>query len=355
MKVSFCFKEKLLATNENYFLCYYKGFLVVKNNGFTNIKKIRIHRWWESFRLVERLLRKEPRLAVSIDDNVFLYSNNGGLYTIDVVSCEVKCIFKYIRGMNNPLYFCTKKNDNGKVNEVLFGEYIWNEDNGPVSIYRYDLKKVEPIYTFEAGKIKHIHNIVFDVYNDRYLIMTGDDDSESSIWEANSDFSIIKKIVGGKQMYRSCVCLPTKEAIYYATDTPLEENHIYKIENGKVLEGSSINGPCIYGVIKDECLYLATSVEGDPTVGMFRYRFFNKLGKGVKSRFVHILKLNFNGQLEKIVELKKDWLPMWLFQFGNAQFIESKDCVFFSTQSTTKKGTYKITEEIENEEQSENN
>lgn len=344
MKVSFCFKEKLLALNGRFSLCYHKGFLIVKSREFSVIKKIRIHKWWESLVLVERLFRKEPRLAVSVSDDSFLYSDNGYLYLLNAKTYEVKRVFKYLRGMNNPLSFCLRKDKNGKIVEVLFGEYIWNEERGPVSIYKYDFERVEPVYTFDAGRIKHIHNIVIDDFNSRYLILTGDGDSESVIWESSFDFSSVKQIIGGKQMFRACVCLPTKDSIYYATDTPLEENHIFRIEGSKVIDVKTINGPCIYGLVNEGCLYFATSVEGDPTIGKLRYRLSNKLGKGVKSRFVHIMRLKSTGEIEKICEFEKDWLPMWLFQFGNAQFTNTDGCVFFTTQSTKRKGTYLITE-----------
>ena len=101
-------------------------------------------------------------------------------------------------------------------------------------------------------------------------------------------------------------------------------------------------GPCIYGRVFHEALYMATSVEGDPTLGGWKYRLSNKLGKGVKNRNVHIIKCDVNGDITEIAEFKKDKLPMWLFQFGNAQFPDAEDGLYISTQSTVEKGTYKI-------------
>ena len=46
-----------------------------------------------------------------------------------------------------------------------------------------------------------------------------------------------------------------------------------------------------------------------------------------------------------MANLKKDNLPMWLFQFGNAQFPIADDGIYISTQSTVEKGTYKLYEE----------
>lgn len=343
MNIKYCFKENLLAKNDNCFLCYYRGCLYLKNENYVNIKKIRIHKWYKSFTLLERLFRKEPRIAIPLNNHMFMFSDSGYVYILDLNNYKIDCIHKYSKGMNNPLSFCTRKNEFGKIIEVLYGEYIWNENKGPVSIYKYDFVKWSCVYTFPNDTITHIHNITFDYYKNRYIILTGDEDTESAIWEADVDFISVKKIIGGNQKYRSCVCFPTKDGIFYATDTPLEENSLFFLRNDNTLKKiSSINGPCIYGTVLDNFLFFSTSVEGDPTVGKIRYRLLNKLGKGVKNRFVHIMSFNVEKGLEKLYEIKKDALPMWLFQFGNAKFITDDNNIYFSTQSTVKKGTFII-------------
>lgn len=348
-EVVFCFREKLLAKSREYYLCYYRGSLIVKNKNLNRIRKVRIHKRLVSFPLVERLLRKEPRISIPINQRIFLYTDCGALYMIDAENGTISMLCHFEKGMNNPLSFCVRRGDDGEVQEVIYGEYIWNDERGPVSIYKLRMRNDNPeitcVFTFPKGTIQHIHNVTFDAWRKRYIILTGDGDLESVIWEADVDFSNVRPIVGGEQIYRSCVCLPTQKGIFYATDTPLRENHLFFLDNHSALSDiSALNGPCIYGTIKDGSLYFASSVEGDPTLGKWRYRFSNKLGKGVKDRYVRLYKLDESGHLSELERFKKDALPMWLFQFGNIQFPFSDDFLYFTTQSTKKKGTYKVIE-----------
>ena len=191
----------------------------------------------------------------------------------------------------------------------------------------------------------------YDRYKNRYIILTGDDDSDSGIWEADCDFQSVKPIVVGKQSFRACALLITKNRMYYVTDTPLETNAVYELiehEHGASVNMlAEISGPCIYGCEKDETMYFATSVEGDPSQGKWKYRFSQRLGKGVKDRFIHIYKLDKSG-IKEIGKFKKDSWPIWLFQFGNAQFTNSTDSeVYMYLQSSVTKGTLKLEDKYE--------
>lgn len=334
--------EKILAINKRYSFGYKNGCLILRDvDSDKIIHKIRIHSRRKSFTLIERLLRLEPRTAVSLNDNVFLYSDHGTVFQYDVRTNTIEAIHSFNRGMNNPLSFCVRKDENNNVIEVIYGEYIWNTNKGPVSIYKYDLKEWKEVYSFSSNTIVHIHNVVYDKFEKRYIIVTGDEDSESAIWKADLQFTKVEKIVGGCQKYRACVVYPTVRGIYYATDTPLEQNWLYLLDKQNQLhEIYKMPGPCIYGRIYNEWLYMATSVEGDPTLGGWKYRLSNKLGKGVRDRNVHIIRCNQEGKVEEVAKLKKDALPMWLFQFGNAQFPEAENGIYLSTQGTIEKGTY---------------
>ena len=350
MTAKYCFREKMLAKTKDLYLCYYRGQLVLKDLSFNTIKKVRIHKWYESFVLVERLLRKEPRVALVLDDKNIMFSSSGYIYTINVDTLEINVMHKFDKGMNNPLAFCTRRDKSGKIVDVVYGEYIWNDDHGCVSIYRFDMHEWKLVHSFKEQTIQHIHNVIYDEARQRYLILTGDKDEESAIWEADVYFTSVTKVVGGKQTYRSCVCLPTNNGLYYLTDTPLESNYLYYLDNKNELTClSQVDGPCIYGLAKDGVMYFATSVEGDPNVGRIRYRLFNKLGKGVKDRYVHVCSFKPEGQIEEIIKFRKDYLPMWLFQFGNAQFVDADDGIYITTQSVFKNGTYKIISEAQDE------
>lgn len=325
MNFSVYLKEKLLCKTNKYLFCYHKGCIFLRNsNDKTLINKLRIISLIKSLRPIERLFRYEARCAISIDEDTFLFSCDGIIYNYSVKSNKVTIEHHFGKGMKNPLTFCTRY-INGNLVDVFYGEYIWNGNKGSVSIYKRVEGGWEVIYTFPQKTVTHVHNIVFDEYRNRYLILTGDTDSESAIWMADIDFKNVKPIVVGKQSYRSCVAFPTEQCVYYATDTPLEQNWIYKLieksdGTANVSKVYQMPGPCIHGRESSGSYFFATSVEGDPTQSNWKYRLSYRLGKGVYDRFVHIIKGNKDGEFCEIAKLRKDIFPIWLFQFGNAQF-----------------------------------
>ncbi|MCC7572016.1 MAG: hypothetical protein KO464_01340 [Candidatus Methanofastidiosum sp.] len=334
-------KEKVLCKTIKYLFCYHKGCVLLRNiNDKTLIQKLRMHSLIKSFRPIERLFRYEARCAISIDEDTFIFSCNGIIYNYSIKSNKATIEHRFDKGMKNPLTFCTRYID-GNLVDVIYGEYIWNENKTPVSIFRRVEGRWVVVYTFPQKAVTHVHNIVFDEYRNRYIILTGDSDNESGIWKADIDFNNVKPIVIGKQSYRSCVAFPTEKCVYYATDTPLEQNWIYELTEqpqgtANLLKVYKMPGPCICGRESSGSYFFATSVEGDPTQSKWKYRLSYRLGKGVHDSFVHIIKGNKYGQFCEIAKLKKDIFPIWLFQFGNAQFPtgEWKDGVIITPIAT---------------------
>lgn len=347
MKLFQYIPERLLCKNKGSLLCYFKGYLVLRSSiDRSFIQKIRINPLQKSNIFIERLFRVGPRVAIAIDNDTYLFSNQGVIYKYSIKNNDFHAEHYFSKGMNNPLAFCKRCDESGNILDVLYGEYIWNPNREAVDIYRRMNEKWDKVYTFQENTILHIHNIVYDKYKERYLILTGDSDNESAIWEADLNFTDVRKIVGGKQIYRACVTFPCSNHIYYPTDTPLEQNWFIKIcDDGSVEKIYKMPGPCIYGIVKNDNFYMATSVEGDPTLGKWRYRLTNRLGKGVQDRYVHLIKCNLNGDVAEIGKIKKDILPVWLFQFGNALFPESDDeRIYICPQSTIFRGTFIIDE-----------
>ena len=340
--------ERMLCKNEKYVIGYKKGLLIVRDSKTKAIiRKRRIHPFYESMLLIERLLRIGPRAAVFLSIEKMIYSDHGLIYRYDILDDKINVEHKFSKGMNNPLQFCKTLFQEGEDCEILYGEYIWNTDKGPVSIWRRNEKeKWEEIYQFPPNTITHIHNIIYDKYREKYIILTGDEDSESAIWQASRDFSQVDRLVGGEQKYRACVAFPTRAGLIYATDTPLESNRLMYLNTKSETEKiQDIPGPVIYGTVKENYLYFATSVEGNPKLGGWRYRLSNKLGPGIKDRRVHVFRCNQEGKLEEILSFKKDNYPMWLFQFGNGLFPDNdEDSVYICPQSCCEKGTYRVNE-----------
>ena len=273
-----------------------------------------------SIRLIERMLRLEPRLAFPINDTEFLLSYQGSILRINLEGQFFE-EHRYVKPMNNPLSFCT---ENGR---FLYGEYFGNLNHQEVRVFERDRKgSWNVVLTFAKGEIQHIHQIKYDWFRNCYWILTGDADNESAIWKASPNFDSAVAIFRGKQKYRSCFIMPTEKGLYYATDTPLEENWIYFAEQqGSIfLEPRrcyKMAGPCIYGkCLGNQGYVMATSVEPDPTLPTVIYYFTNKLGAGIRDRKTTIVYGNPCIGFSEVANIEKDFLGMWLFQFGNMLF-----------------------------------
>ena len=291
---------------------------------FGRIPMTKKQRVLSQIRLMERMFRLEPRVAIAIYAKKYLVSFSGALYCADSQNGTIMCEHIYRQGMHNPLNLCTIKDIGGFDDCIAYGEYWGNTVRDEVSVYARKNSIWEKVFTFPIGKIQHIHGIVADPYRNCVLILTGDKDEESGIWIAKNNFKKVEPLLIGSQRYRACVVFPVEEGIIYATDSPIEENVIAlatRDTNGwseRVL--FHMPGPCIYGTKVEGKYIFATSVEPDSRIQGKKYWFTYRLGKGVKDRYSHIIMGNHREGFKDLMKFKKDILPMLLFQFGNVQF-----------------------------------
>ena len=334
MKIEPYSEKRMLYCDDKCSLYYYRGKLIYKD--VHSEQTTNIGGKYSRFSFVERLMRKEPRCAARVDENHIIVSFDGNIYAYCISDNSVIIEHRFNKGMNNPLEFLKVKDKQTFESIIYYGEYIWNTERGPVSIYRRKTGKWEKVYTFPEKTITHIHNIIWDKYRDGFIILTGDDDSESGIWFADCDLKSIHPILLGSQQYRACVAFPDIRGFYYATDTPLEDNYLYYVELNQRLEVEDVKkiynmpGPCIYGTMHESNIFMSTSVEPDSSLNKWRYRFTYRLGRGVQDRFSHIIKITPEGKIEDICKFKKDILPIWLFQFGNVLFPKNEGKIFYA-------------------------
>lgn len=282
---------------------------------------------------IERALRLEPKLAVC-SENECILSHHGFAYYCDWDKYTVKKEHAYRKSMNNPVQLCVVKGVQGFNDGILYGEYWGNTEGEAVNIFQRVEGQWKIVYTFPAGSITHVHGFVCDRDRSRILILTGDFDKGSGIWEAKQNFSQVQPLLLGSQQYRCCVAFTNPQGIIYATDTPLEQNAVYFLneENGRLRKLYNIPGPCIYGRsyidARGHMQYVfATSVEPDSRITGWRYLLTYRLGVGVKNRRTHVIMGNWQDGFQELFSLKKDWLPMGLFQFGNVQFPDTEELV----------------------------
>lgn len=191
---------------------------------------------------------------------------------------------------------------------VYWGEYFDNPARDEVHIYASsDAAATWSVaYTFPKGSIRHIHNIVHDPWGNCLWILTGDYGDECRILRASSDLSRIEVVLKGKQQARAVAAIPTEDALYFSSDTPLESNFIYRLDRqGSLSQLAPISSSSIYGCRVGTKIFFSTMVEPSEVNVDRCVRLY-----GADSAMPQ--------QWPSMLSWKKDIWPMGLFQYGNA-------------------------------------
>lgn len=330
------YSGRLLIKKGEERLLYKKGKLILecgKRRDVYNLAPLStgVKRVGLKIRCLDRLLRLEPRCACCVNDGYLVSWQGKVLKLQENGTIEVEHIYR--QGMNNPISLVNIVGIPDFDDGLVYGEYWGNLPREPVAVWaRSSGGNWGKKYEFPAGSIQHIHGILPDRINNRVLILTGDRNEESCIWEAREDFTVVKKLIGGSQKYRSCVAFLDGNDVLYATDTPLEQNYVYRYrtDSNEVSEVMKLQGACVYGSAFTDRngvkqYVFITTVEPDASIHGWRYRLTCKLGKGISDRYSYINMLSERGETRILMKTKKDLWPIWLFQFGNFRVAET-DC-----------------------------
>jgi hypothetical protein len=189
---------------------------------------------------------------------------------------------------------------------VYWGEYFDNKERGEVFIYASSDNGLtwSVACTFPAKAIRHVHNIVYDPWQSCLWILTGDYEQECRVLRASCDLRTVEPVLEGNQQARAVALLPTAEALYFASDTPLEVNYIYRLDRrGDLAKVASINSSSIYGCATESALFFSTMVEPSKTN---------------TSREVQVYGSFDGSNWQNCLAWGKDAWPMGFFQYGNA-------------------------------------
>jgi hypothetical protein len=249
-------------------------------------------------RMSARLLRSGFQNLAFYDDKIIAIIDKH-IAVLEKESKKFKPTFKIIKG-TRPLGMAATPDGN-----IYWGEYFNNKEREPVSVYRskdggYSW---EVIYTFPEGTIRHIHNMFYDSFDDSLWILTGDEDSESKILKTDRNFNSIEVIFQRNQQSRAATMIIEKDYIYYATDTPYEQNYIYRIERktGQREKLAEISGPSMYSCKAGKMYFFSSAAEP----GECYYPAACVWGSSDGDKW------------HKLIEWTKDrWHPGY-FQFGN--------------------------------------
>lgn len=189
---------------------------------------------------------------------------------------------------------------------AYWGEYFDNATRDEVHVYASrDGERWEVAYTFPKGTIRHVHNIVYDSWENCLWILTGDYGDECRILRAECDFSRVETVLKGNQQTRAVTLVPMQDGLYFASDTPLETNFVYRLDrSGKLLRLAQISSSSICGCRVGDKLFFSTMIEPSAINRDQHVRIY-----GGPSRSQEWLPL---------LAWEKDFWPMGLFQYGNA-------------------------------------
>jgi hypothetical protein len=251
-------------------------------------------------RLTSRLVRDGFHALAILPSGYLVGAVPGAIVTLAPTDSEFRVTHRIARG-TRPLHIASTPDG-----RVFFGEYFDNAERDEVHVYGSgDQGKTWQIaYTFPKGAVRHIHNIKYDPWENCLWILTGDYGAECRILRASCDLQTIDVAMAGNQQARAVAVVPGPEGLYFASDTPLEANHVYRLDrSGKLETLSTLESSSIYGCRVADVVFFSTMIEPSNV----------NLG-----RHVRLYGGRSNGRWCPVLNWKKDGWPMRFFQYGNA-------------------------------------
>ncbi|HZQ93705.1 MAG TPA: hypothetical protein VFA67_01770 [Candidatus Sulfotelmatobacter sp.] len=255
-------------------------------------------------RFTARLMRDGLHALAVLPSGALVAAVPGAVIARNAQDPEFRRTFTVTRG-TRPLHIAAVPG--GK---VFWGEYWDNPSRQEVHIYASADGGLtwSVAHIFPKGAVRHVHNIVHDPWQNCLWVLTGDYGDECRILRASCDFSSVEVALQGNQQARAVAAVPTEAGLYFASDTPLEQNFIYLLDRkGALSRLAPINGSSIYGCRVSNRLFFSTMVEPSD---VNRDRTVRVYGS----------KPDDPEHWDSPLSWQKDRWPMKFFQYGNAFF-----------------------------------
>jgi hypothetical protein len=266
--------------------------------------------WWRNLTcrsaLSFRLVRDGFHALTVLPNGSFVAAVPGAIATLPSGETEFRISHRLERG-TRPLHIAATPDG-----RAFWGEYFDNPSREEVHIYgSLDGGLTWHVaHTFGKRSIRHTHNIVYDLWEDCVWIFTGDYGSECRILRASLprsrtlEFQVFDEVLAGSQQARAVGAVVTKGGLYFASDTPLEQNYIYHLDRrGRVRRLSSIPSSSIYGCKNRNGVFFSTMIEPSQVN---------------HTRNVTVLGSNDRTIWRPLADWRKDRWSMKFFQYGNA-------------------------------------
>jgi len=252
------------------------------------------------FALSSRLFRDGFHALSVLPSGNLVAAVPGAIVTLQKGHTEFQVMRKIARG-TRPLHIATTP-----AGRMFWGEYFDNAQRSEVHIFGSSDGGLtwDVAHTFPERSVRHVHNIVYDRWDDCLWIFTGDYGSECKIIRASADLSSLNEVIAGNQQCRAGAAVTSPEGIYFASDTPLEKNYIYLLDrSGKVHQLQSISSSSIFGCRNRNGIFFSA---------MFEPSDVNR------TRNVTLVGSNNGADWEQLGCWPKDRWSMRFFQYGNA-------------------------------------
>jgi len=260
--------------------------------------------WWRNLttrnRLSFRLVRDGFHALAVLPSGSLVAAVPGAIVTLATGQRQFQVTHKVMRG-TRPLHIVATPDG-----RAYWGEYFDNAGRDEVYIYGSSDGGASwsVAHTFARGAIRHVHNVVYDRWGDCLWVLTGDYGEECRVLRASCDFSRVDVALAGNQQARAVAAVPAEDGLYFATDTPLEKNFVYRMDRqGTMAQLASLSSSSIYGCSAGGALFFSTMVEPS---------------EANPDRNVRIYGARMGGDWQTLLSWRKDGWPMRFFQYGNA-------------------------------------
>lgn len=270
---------------------------------WTHVARFRPPKWrnWSSAtHLTSRLFRDGFHALATLPSSDMVAAVPGAIVTLPAGSDEFRLSHRITRG-TRPLHFCSAPDGT-----LFWGEYFDNPGRDEVHIYASTDRGAtwDVAYTFPKGSVRHVHNIVYDCWNQCLWIFTGDNGAECRVIRASCDLRTADIVLSGTQQVRTVAAIPDEQGLYFSSDTPAEQNHIFRMDwQGTLMEIAPLSSSSIYGCRVGEAMFFSTMVEPSAVNHDRHVRLYGTLdGTTWRGLFAW----------------EKDLWPFRSFQYGNA-------------------------------------
>ena len=276
--------------------------------------------WWRkvssSFALSSRLCRDGFHALAVLPSGDLVGAVPGAIVASRAGKSEF-CVSHRLQRGTRPLHIaCTPEGN------CFWGEYFDNSDRDEVHIYGSSDRGANWViaYTFAAGEIRHVHNVVYDQFENCLWILAGDEGRECRILRASCDFRSVDVVLAGNQQARAAALVPTRDALYVSSDTPFEQNYIYRLDRtGRLTQLTPVSSSSIYGCAAGDALFFSTMVE--PSAAN-------------PDQHVRLYGSHDGDHWRSLLAWQKDGLHARLFQYGNAFLPDGDNTADFLAVST---------------------